>query len=64
MADRICDDELMAEAHVVRDALVEAGGHDHLVAKLNAVMTLHGLDAGRRLTLSHRIAQAKEALKK
>lgn len=62
--DRICDDELMAEAYVVRDALVAAGGHDHLVAKLNDIMTLHGLDAGRRLTLRHRIDRAKEALKK
>ena len=49
--------------HEVREQLALLGGHDRLLAKIDAMLALHSLHGGQCLSLRNWLDQAKELIK-
>ncbi len=63
MSDYITgSNELLLEAQEVRDKLAAIGGHERLLAKLDALLSKHGLHGGEQITLANHIEAAKKCL--
>lgn len=55
--------ELFHEAREVREKLYLLGGHDRLLAKIDAMLALRSLHGGQVISLQNWLKEAREYLK-
>ncbi|MHC8382659.1 hypothetical protein [Pseudomonas sp. LB3P14] len=62
MANIDSGNALFHEGREVRDKLILLGGHERLVAKLEALLSRQVLHGGEQLQLEHHIQEARSCL--